>query len=80
MRQCGLCAPSPSREAEAAAQVRDYEALIEECVRCLRPGGVLLLVEGDMVIFGEDLRPQPLADLEGAGQGGSWLARMLHGA
>ncbi|EJD53301.1 S-adenosyl-L-methionine-dependent methyltransferase [Auricularia subglabra TFB-10046 SS5] len=44
--------------------VRDYEEFIEECVRCLRPGGVLLLVEGDMTLFGEDLRPFPLAGLQ----------------
>lgn len=59
--------------------VRDYEEFIEECVRCLRPGGVLLLVEGDMTLFGEDLRPFPVAGLQ-PGVGGSSMARILHEA
>ncbi|KZV85115.1 S-adenosyl-L-methionine-dependent methyltransferase [Exidia glandulosa HHB12029] len=61
--------------------VRNYEDFIAECVRCLRPGGVLLLVEGDMVIFDEDLRPHALAgDPLYPEDAGSWLARMLHEA
>ena len=72
-------AVQPSVAFLMSAQVRDYERFIEECVRCLRPGGILLLVEGDMILFGEDLRPYPMASIED-GTGGSWMARMLYGA
>jgi len=52
-----------------------YEAFIAECGWCLKPGGILLLTEGDFQLYDENLT-KSLVPLEGDLEK-SWFQRML---
>jgi len=55
--------------------IPDFPAFIAEMVACLKPGGILLLVEADFQLYDEDKGPMDCAfDQSGSG---SWLARIL---
>ena len=41
-------------------QIRDYESLIDQIASTLKPGGLIVLMEFDFRIYGEDMRPMPL--------------------
>jgi len=55
--------------------VKDFEWLVQESALCLRPGGVLILIEGNFEILNEFGEVQERAYGEG-GPGQSWFARI----
>lgn len=56
----------------------NYKAAIEEAERCLKPGGLLLFIEGDYTLYAEDqLSPAPLGSEETPD--GSWFHRIFNG-
>lgn len=42
--------------------IRDFKTFLGQLRKALRPGGVLLLLEGDAVIYGNDLQPMTFTD------------------
>jgi SAM-dependent methyltransferase len=62
-------------------QVNDFDKVVAECARCLRPGGVLIVIDGEPPILGEDRLPFTPADPRGTyPETKGWFARILHGA
>ena len=61
-----------------ASQVRDYPRFLNELAEVLRPGGVLLLGDGDMQVFDENKRP--IAYAEEGHPGFSWTQRIFFAA
>lgn len=61
--------------------LKDYNAFIDEAALCLKPGGVILLCEGDLQLYDENFQPQAISmDHEDAhGKTKSWMGRMLFG-
>ncbi|KAG8906860.1 hypothetical protein FRB99_005920 [Tulasnella sp. 403] len=60
--------------------VANYPVLIEEMARCLKPGGVILLADGDMQLVDHNLEPQDMAlDDEECSQAPEycWLSRIF---
>jgi len=55
--------------------VKDFEWLIHEASKCLRPGGVLYFIEGNLELRNSFREPAEIAFGEG-GPGHSWMARM----
>ncbi|KLO18675.1 S-adenosyl-L-methionine-dependent methyltransferase [Schizopora paradoxa] len=55
--------------------VKDFEWLIHEAAKCLRPGGVLYFIEGNMELRNSFREPAEVAFGQG-GPGQSWMARM----
>lgn len=56
----------------------DFNRYVEDLVACLKPGGIAIMVEGDMRPYHEDMETRfDLADLEA--DGGSWWGRVCHG-
>ncbi|KAI5118738.1 hypothetical protein M0805_000067 [Coniferiporia weirii] len=55
--------------------VRDFVWLIDEAARCLKPGGILIFIEGNLELMNGDGQAQEVAFGEG-GPGQSWMARM----
>ncbi|CCM00019.1 uncharacterized protein FIBRA_02045 [Fibroporia radiculosa] len=45
-----------------SAGIRDFPQLLEELARSLRPGGVILLGDGEQQLYDEHKRPMPLGD------------------
>ncbi|PCH37869.1 S-adenosyl-L-methionine-dependent methyltransferase [Wolfiporia cocos MD-104 SS10] len=57
------------------AGIRDFPAFLRELSGTLRPGGVLLLADGEQQLYDEDQRPMPLSD---HGEPGfSWCHRVF---
>jgi hypothetical protein len=58
--------------------------MMQESAACLKPGGLILWMDGDMGLYAEDMvHPIPLGlDEEEGGDptAGSWTARMARGA
>lgn len=59
----------------SGSQIRDYPRFLNELAEVLRPGGVLLLGDGDMQVFDED--KQPIAYAEEGQPGFSWTQRIF---
>ncbi|KAG8932588.1 hypothetical protein FRC01_013083 [Tulasnella sp. 417] len=59
--------------------ILEYPNLIEEIGRCLKPGGVILLCDGDFQLLDHDLEPQEMAldDEQNDPPVYSWLARLF---
>lgn len=55
--------------------IPEYEQFIAECGRCLKPGGILLLTEGDFQLYDENYQ-KAAVPLEGDLEN-SWFQRML---
>lgn len=57
--------------------------MMHEAEACLNPGGLIIVMDGDMRVYGEDMiHPAPLgADSEEGGdpKAGSWTARFARG-
>lgn len=57
--------------------------MMHEAESCLKPGGLLIMMDGDMRLYGEDMiHPAPLGvDVEEGGdpKAGSWTARIVRG-
>ncbi|KLO11866.1 S-adenosyl-L-methionine-dependent methyltransferase [Schizopora paradoxa] len=58
-----------------ASGVKDFAWLVREAAKCVRPGGVLIMIEGNMELANSFKQPQEIAFGEG-GPGQSWMARM----
>ncbi|TDL19955.1 S-adenosyl-L-methionine-dependent methyltransferase [Rickenella mellea] len=56
--------------------IKDFKWLITEAAKCLKPGGMILVAEGDSTLFNEHHDVQEMAFGSG-GPGQSWLARAL---
>ncbi|KAH8116984.1 S-adenosyl-L-methionine-dependent methyltransferase [Phellopilus nigrolimitatus] len=54
--------------------VKDFERFVHEAAKCVRPGGVLLFMEGNLEIQNEQMTGQEAA-FGDAAPGQSWLAR-----
>jgi len=58
--------------------ILDFPRYVNDIVACLKPGGVVIMVEGDWRPYKEDRTTlYPLADL--GTDGGSWWGRVCHG-
>ena len=59
-------------------QLRCFTASVQEAVKCLRPGGVFLLAEGDFELYQEDMvtLQEPKSDNF---RDGSWAAKHVYG-
>lgn len=53
-------------------QIRDFPTFLDELAQSLRPGGVLLLGDGEMQLYDEDQRPMSYADSTS-----SWIQRIF---
>lgn len=62
-----------------ASGVKSYRNLLQEAIKCVKPGGVAVFVEGDFDLFTEDQKTivEPASD---ANPNGSWLQRWMQGA
>jgi hypothetical protein len=62
----------------ATLQLRSFTDSVQEAVKCLRPGGVFLLVEGDFELYREDMITfqEPRNDKF---RDGSWAAKHAYG-
>ncbi|KAI0082841.1 S-adenosyl-L-methionine-dependent methyltransferase [Panus rudis PR-1116 ss-1] len=58
-----------------SAGIRDYPWFLNELAQCLRPGGVLLLGDGEMQLYDQDKKP--LAYTEPGRPGFSWIHRIF---
>ncbi|KAF8315417.1 S-adenosyl-L-methionine-dependent methyltransferase [Clavulina sp. PMI_390] len=59
--------------------ILNYDSYVAELGRCLRPGGVLILIEGDPTIFTKDKAPQSPAPPEGTyPEHQGWLSFIMH--
>ena len=58
--------------------IKSYRTLLEECTRCLKPGGLAIFVEGDLDLFKENQRTiqEPIGD---AYPNGSYLQKWIQG-
>lgn len=65
--------------------IKDAPKTIKDLQLCLKPGGLLLLIEGDTDMWGEDYRKLPMAkvdgdgDVSGVSETGSWFQRLHWG-
>lgn len=62
--------------------VTRYYAILKELARCLKPGGLILLVDGDFQLLQHDLEPQDICLDDGRKDKPprySWLSRVLFG-
>ncbi|KAF9520151.1 hypothetical protein BS47DRAFT_846792 [Hydnum rufescens UP504] len=59
----------------SANGIRDFPQFIHEMVQCLKPGGILLIVEGDLQLYGEDF--EPMEAKFSPESSGSWMNRLL---
>ncbi|CAG8752948.1 4405_t:CDS:2, partial [Acaulospora colombiana] len=61
----------------------DMDQTIVELQRCLKPGGVLLIIDGDMIVYEGREKPARMKklpgdpDVSGVSEDGSWLRRMI---
>ncbi|CUA75923.1 hypothetical protein RSOLAG22IIIB_01926 [Rhizoctonia solani] len=60
----------------AANGVANFKEFIHDMGLCLRPGGLILAVEGDLQLFSYNREPQEIAYGDGD-RSKSWMARML---
>lgn len=60
----------------SANGVADFKDFINDMGLCLRPGGIILVVEGDLQLFSHTREPQEIAYGDGD-PNKSWMARML---
>jgi hypothetical protein len=61
-------------------QINDYDAFVLDLTRCLRPNGILILMDGEVAIRGEDKLPFPPAPINGTyPETKGWFARILYG-
>ncbi|KAI0929195.1 hypothetical protein AcW1_006207 [Taiwanofungus camphoratus] len=61
-----------------SAGIRDFPGLLQELAEVLRPGGILLLGDGDMQLYDENTRPMPLS--EQGTPGFSWTHKIFFAA
>ena len=59
-------------------QISDYRRMMEEAVLCLKPGGLLVLVEFHWQLYDED-KVTPAQELSDDSPRGSALQRIFHG-
>lgn len=61
-------------------QINDYDAFVAELARCLRPGGVMVLVDGEPPVLAENKLPMQPAFIGGEyPETKGWFARILYG-
>lgn len=58
-----------------SAGIRDFPRLLQELTAALRPGGVLLLGDGEQQLYDEHRRPMPLSEL--GTPGFSWVHKVF---
>jgi SAM-dependent methyltransferase len=59
--------------------INNYGELMDEATRCLKPGGLVIFIDGDPRILSVDrLHPVPFPGQESAGQV-SWFRKIIHG-
>lgn len=56
-------------------QIRDYPLFLNELAQTLRPGGVILLADGDMQLYDDQQRPMPFKTL--GEPGFSWTHKVF---
>lgn len=56
----------------SGSQIRDYPAFLKELAHTLRPGGILLLGEGEMQLYDEQQRPVSFSETTS-----SWTERVF---
>jgi hypothetical protein len=62
-------------------QINDFDTIVAECARCLRPGGVLIVIDGEPPLLGEDKMLFTPANPDGVyPETKGWFARILFGA
>jgi SAM-dependent methyltransferase len=61
-----------------ASGIRSYRNLLQEAVKCLRPGGIAIFIEGDFDLVTTDQKTiqEPASDTN---PNGSWLQRWMQG-
>lgn len=61
-----------------ASGIESYRNLLQEAVKCLRPGGIAIFIEGDFDLFTPDQKTiqEPASDTN---PNGSWLQRWMQG-
>ncbi|TDL26101.1 S-adenosyl-L-methionine-dependent methyltransferase [Rickenella mellea] len=56
--------------------IKDFEWFVNEAARCLKPGGILLMIEGSVEMLNSNKEPQEVAWGDDT-PGQSWMARTL---
>ncbi|KAG8816467.1 hypothetical protein FRC17_000325 [Serendipita sp. 399] len=63
--------------------IKDIRKTLEDIQTCLKPGGMLVLIDGDFRMYKDPTTMYPLAklsgdpDVSGVSEDGSWMARVL---
>jgi hypothetical protein len=64
-------------------QISNYKAMMLDAEACLKPSGVIIFIDGDMIAYLEDrVTPVPVAvdtDEPGGPVEGSWFHRIIRG-
>jgi hypothetical protein len=65
--------------------ITDMDRTIVELQKCLKPGGILLIIDGDPIVYEGKEKPARIKklpgdpDLSAVSENGSWLRRMIAG-
>lgn len=58
--------------------IPDYKTTLKEVEKCLKPGGILIVMESDLDLLAEDQKSfLPIATEDDTN--GSWLRRVMYG-